>query len=101
MSKKADSERKQATSNRRYKKRIYNLCEDVLNRKNGALEKLEKELSRRTLASWAVKHWLKANSSRLNKNVLDSDFLGTGIHMPKHGNAFKPYQGGAFELGKK
>ena len=50
--------------NKRYKEWIYELCERVNRRDPVAERTLEEELQKRSLAKWAVKHWLKVRKQR-------------------------------------
>jgi hypothetical protein len=87
-----------------YKLKIYKLCSAAKNGNKLAEAKLKEELEKSSQARWALEHWLKTHRRRLrqkSKNTLSSDDKIKGKKKPNYGNAFKPYSGGAFELGKK
>lgn len=90
-------------SNRRYKQKIYSLCQRVRKGDKEAEFELSIELNKSTNARWAVKHWLKIDKRRkglqLGKRV--KSLKRKHSNTPIYGNAFKPYQGGAFGLGKR
>ena len=89
----------------KYKKRIYKLCSAIRQGNKSAESALEKELSNNDTAEWAAKHWIKMKSRKpkLSSSLLLSSSSKIRAKKKRHhyGNAFKPYQGGAFELGKK
>lgn len=96
-----------AVANRKYKKKIYALCDQVRKGNKAAERKLEKEIKLNTLAQWAIKHWVRLQNSRARKVGMSPSKDGLppsrakGRKQPKYGNPFKPYQGGAPGLGKK
>jgi len=85
---------------RRYKKRIYALCQKVANGGKQAELELAKELEKNSVAVWAVKHWLKLHQKK--PAVLGSAASKIKARrLPAYGNAFKPYSGGLPGLGKR
>jgi len=94
----------QTQRNRAYKQKIYKLCSAVVKGNRVAEIELEEELDKNSQAHWAVKHWLKVHHRKsLIKSAswLSSDPKIRTKKKPRYGNAFKPFQGGALELGKK
>ena len=94
-----------ALANRLYKQKIYPLCEKANKGDKSAELELASELEKNTVAAWAVKHWNKLQKGKARRNAARTGGnpvpkLATA-KKPTYGNAYRPYQGGAFGSGKK